>query len=84
MEYNQVRKTKQLRVESRGDMIVVSFIFTSYQSATDNFYSRNSVYVEPEESHYKVRLESTGSQDSAYETGSLIRQITLEWSNKPR
>ena len=84
LEDNQVRKTKQLKVESRGDVRVVSFVYSSYQSTTDNFYSRNLIYVEPEGGSYKVRLESMGSPDSAYETGSLIRQIAMEWSNKPR
>jgi len=84
LEDNQVRRIGQLKVESRGDVRVVSFIYTAYQSPTDNFYSRNSLFVEPEEGSFKVRLESMGSQDSAYETGSLIRQIAMEWSNKPR
>ncbi len=84
LEGDQVRLTTRIRVESRGDARVVSFIYKSYQSTTGNFYTKNSVFVEPGEEGYKVRLESAGGQDWAHETGSLIRRIAMEWSNRPR
>jgi hypothetical protein len=71
-------------VETKGDAKVVSFIYKSYQSTTGNFYTKNSVFVKPEEDGYKVRLESAGGEDWAHETGSLIRRITMEWSNRLR
>lgn len=71
-------------METKGDARVVSFIYKSYQSTTGNFYTKNSVVVEHGEEGYKVRLESAGGQDWAHETGSLIRRIAMEWSNRPR
>jgi putative ABC transport system permease protein len=84
LENDQVRLTTRVRVEARGNTKVVSFIYKSYQSTTGNFYTKNSVFVEPGEEGYTVRLESAGGQDWAHETGSLIRQIAMEWSNRPR
>jgi ABC-type lipoprotein release transport system permease subunit len=84
LENDQVRMTTKVAVETRGDKRVVSFIYKSYQATTGNFYTRNEVIIEPAEGVYIVRLESAGGQDWAHETGTLIRLITMEWSNRPR
>jgi len=84
LEKDQVRMTSRIRVETRGEARVVSFIYKSYQATTGNFYTKNTVFVEPSGGVYGVRLESAGGQDCAHETGSLIRLITMEWSNRPR
>jgi ABC-type lipoprotein release transport system permease subunit len=84
LENDQVRLTTRVRVETKGDMKVVSFIYKSYQPTTGNFYTKNSVFVELGEEGYTVRMDSTGWQDWAHETGSLIRRIAMEWSNRLR
>ncbi|MCX6647836.1 MAG: ABC transporter permease [Candidatus Bathyarchaeota archaeon] len=84
LETDQVRMTSRVTLETRGDARVVSFIYKSYQATTGNFYTKNSVFVEPSGGVYGVRLESAGGQDWAHETGTLIRLITMEWSNRPR
>jgi len=84
LENDQVRMTSRITVKTRGYARVVSFIYKSYQATTGNFYTRNTVLVEPKEGVYGVRLESAGGQDWAHETGTLIRLITMEWSNRPR
>jgi hypothetical protein len=84
LENDQVRRTAKVTLEQRGDAKVISFIYKSYQATTGNFYTRNSVFVEPSGGVYGVRLESAGGQDWAHETGTLIRLITMEWSNRPR
>ena len=83
-ENDRVRRTSRITVETRGDVRVISFIYKSYQATTGDFYTKNYVFVEPSEGVYGVRLESAGSQDWAHETGTLIRRITMEWSNRPR
>ena len=84
LEHDQVRLTARVAMERRGEARVVSFIYKSYQATTGNFYTKNSVYVEPSDGVYVVRLESAGGEDWAHETGTLIRLITMEWSNRPR
>ncbi len=84
LENDLVRVTSRVSVEERGEVRIVSFIYKSYQSTMGNFYTKNSIIVEPSEGAFEVRLESAGSQDYAHETGSLIRLITMEWSNRPR
>ena len=85
LENDLVRVTSNVRVEERGTTKIVDFIYKSYQtSTTGNFYTKNSVIVESREGAFVVRLESAGVQDQAHETGSLIRLIVMEWSNRPR
>jgi ABC-type antimicrobial peptide transport system permease subunit len=84
LENDQVRMTSRITVETRGDTHVVSFIYKSFQATTGNFYTKNTVMIEPNEGVYWVRLESVGGQDWAHKTGTLIRLITMEWSNRPR
>ncbi len=84
LERGDVRRTANIRVETRGEARVVSFIFKSPQSMTANFYTNNTVTVEPGAGGYEVKLASHGDFDWAHETGSLIRLIAMEWSNRPR
>jgi ABC-type antimicrobial peptide transport system permease subunit len=84
LENDQVKVTSNIRVEERGMIKIVNFIYKSYQATVGNFYTKNSVIVEPKEGAFEVRLESAGNQDAAHETGSLIRLIVMEWSNRPR
>ena len=84
LENDQVRMTARVAVERRGEARVISFIYKSYQATTGNFYTKNYVYVEPSDGVYVVRLESAGGEDWAHETGTLIRLISMEWSNRPR
>jgi len=84
LENDQIRRTAKVILEQHGDAKVISFIYKSYQATTGNFYTRNSVFVEPSGDVFVVRLESAGGQDWAHETGTLIRLITMEWSNRPR
>jgi len=83
-ETDEVRKVTNLRFERQGDARVVTFIFKSPQSTTGNFYTKNTIRVEPNSEGYEVKLASYGALDWAHETGSLIRLITMEWSNRPR
>ena len=84
LENDQVKMTSKITVETRGDTHFVSFIYKSFQATTGNFYTKNTVMIEPNEGVYRVRLESAGGQEWAHETGTLIRLITMEWSNRPR
>ncbi|MFA5868343.1 MAG: FtsX-like permease family protein [Candidatus Bathyarchaeia archaeon] len=83
-ETDQVRKTANIKTETQGDARVVTFIFKSPQSTTGNFYTNNTVRVEPRDGGYEVRLSSYGALDWAHETGSLIRLIAMEWSDRER
>jgi len=84
LENDQVRMTTRITVETRREVRTISFIYKSYQATTGNFYTKNYVFIEPSEGVYGVRLESAGGQDWAHETGTLVRLITMEWSNRPR
>jgi hypothetical protein len=84
LENDPVRLTSKVKVEERGMTKILNFIYKSYQTTTGNFYTKNSVIVEPRGGAFLVRLESAGIQDQAHETGSLIRLIVMEWSNRPR
>ncbi len=84
LESDQVRMTARVESERLGDARVISFIYKSFQATTGNFYTKNQVYVEPSDGVFTVRLESAGGEDWAHETGSLIRLITMEWSNRLR
>ena len=84
LENDLVKVTSNIKVEERGTTKIVKFIYKSYQATTGNFYTKNSVIVEPREGAFVVRLESAGVQDYAHETGSLVRLIAMEWSNRPR
>lgn len=84
LESDQVRLTARVALQRKEDARVISFIYKSYQATTGNFYTRNSVIIEPSDGVYVVRLESAGGEDWAHETGTLIRLITMEWSNRPR
>jgi hypothetical protein len=83
-EADEVTKTANIRTERLGDAWVVTFIFKSPQSTTGNFYTNNTVRVEPKDGVYGVKLASYGALDGAHETGSLIRLIAMEWSDRER
>lgn len=83
-ENGEVRRTANIKTEKRGDVSAVTFIFKSPQPSTGNFYTRNTVLIEPRDGGYSLRLESVGSQEWVHETGSLVRLITMEWSNRAR
>jgi len=84
LENDLVKVTSNVKVEERGTTKIVKFIYKIDKTTTGNFYTKNSVIVEPREGAFVVRLESAGNQDQAHETGSLIRLIVMEWSNRPR
>ena len=83
-ENGEVRRTANIKTEKRGNASAVTFIFKSPQPSTGNFYTRNTVLIEPRGGGYSLRLESVGSQEWVHETGSLVRLITMEWSNRVR
>jgi ABC-type lipoprotein release transport system permease subunit len=84
LEDGQVRRTANIKIEKNEDASTVSFIYKSPQPSTGNFYTKNTVIIEPKDGGYSLRLESVSSQEWVHEAGSLVRLITMEWSNRPR
>jgi hypothetical protein len=83
-EADQSQKTANIKVDRCGDAWMVTFTFKSSQPTIDNFYTKNVIRIELKDKEYEVRLQSQGALDWAHETGSLIRLIAMEWSDRER
>ncbi len=80
-----VRKTMNVKKKMEIDGIIVTFAYTSAQSTTGNFFTKNKVIIKKnEEGEFIVMLESQGDRAWAHETGSLLRQYAMAWSNRLR
>ncbi|MCX6642392.1 MAG: FtsX-like permease family protein [Candidatus Bathyarchaeota archaeon] len=81
----EVKKTMNVKKKSEIDRNIVTFAYTSAQSTTGNFFTKNKVIIKKnEEGEFIVILESQGDRAWAHETGSLLRQYAMAWSNRPR
>lgn len=80
-----VRKTMNVKKRMEIDGNIVTFAYTSAQSTTGNFFTKNKVIIKKnEEGEFIVMLESQGDRAWAHETGSLLRQYAMAWSNRSR
>lgn len=80
-----VRRTSFVKLRSLDGGFEISFIYKSAAQALDPFYTKNRLRVE----RGSAALISTGEERWAYEIGSLLRRIAVEWatiraSNSPR
>lgn len=84
LEKGDVMKTRSVKMHSEGDTRVLDFNYMTINTAT-NRYTRNTVRVQKSvDDEYTVQLESVGDREWTQEVGSLVRQIVMEWSNRPR
>ena len=80
-----IRKTMNVKKRMEIDGNIVTFAYTSAQSTTGNFFTKNKVIIKKnEEGEFIVMLESQGDRAWAHETGSLLRQYAMAWSNRSR
>lgn len=69
--------------ESVGGNVVrsITFIYRATTTMVGHFYTKNDLLIEKaEDDVYEVRLVSTGEMEWAHKTGSMIRQIAIEYS----
>jgi hypothetical protein len=69
-------------VKRHMDDDCISFIFKSFQTSTGNFYTRNELRVIPAGDEYTAVLESMGNPEWVHVVGSLIRRITMDYTNE--
>ena len=59
----------------------LEFVYKSYQTTTGNFYTKNTLKLFPmENGDYGAVLESLGETEWVHVAGSLVRQITMDYS----
>ncbi|MBD3205113.1 FtsX-like permease family protein [Candidatus Bathyarchaeota archaeon] len=85
LENHPVHITSSIRREDIEEGKKISFIYKSLQASTGNFYTINELFVEPfGENEYGARLESLGDPEWVHVAGSLIRQITMDFSTEEK
>jgi hypothetical protein len=83
LENHPTRMTSSIKTKKLGDGgMRIDFIYRSPGSMTENFYTKNTIFIEKgvEKGEMGVRLKTSGDQDWAYAVGSLIRMISMRWS----
>ena len=61
----------------------LEFVYKSYQTTTGNFYTKNTLKLFPlETGEYGAVLESLGETEWVHVAGSLVRQITMDYSTR--
>ena len=73
-----VKRTSLIRVHRLDGAYEIEFIYKSAGQALDSFYTRNKLRVE----NGSVTLTSIGAERWAYEVGSLMRMIAVEWASE--
>jgi len=64
---------------------MLEFVYKSYQTTTGNFYTKNTLKLFPlEKEDYGAVLESLGETEWVHVVGSLVRQITMDYSTDKR
>ena len=85
LENHPVHITSSIKREDIEEGKKISFIYKSQQASTGNFYTINELFVEPlGENEYGARLESLGDPEWVHVAGSLIRQITMDFSTEEK
>lgn len=85
LENHPVHVTSSIKRFDLEDGKKISFIYKSHQASTGNFYTVNELFVEPQgEREYGARLESMGDPEWVHVAGSLIRQITMDFSSEEK
>jgi hypothetical protein len=84
LQDDPIKKTGNIKHEERDGVKIITFNYKSTQSTTGNFYTRNTITIEPTEEVYIIKLRCLGDSEWAHVAGSLIRRIAMEWSNRPR
>ena len=78
-------KTSSIKKEVDGEKTIIRFAYMSTMPAAGNFYTKNWIAIAPDaDGVYRVALESSGDRERSYMTGSFIRQLAMEWSDRPR
>ena len=72
-----VKRTSLIRVHRLPGAYEIEFIYKSVGQALNPFYTRNRLRVE----RGSVTLTSIGAERWAYEVGSLLRMIAVEWAS---
>lgn len=69
------------RFELDGEK-TIDFIYKAVQTTTGNLYTKNKLRVfSLEDGEYGAKLESLGDSEWSHMVGSLIRRITMDYSN---
>lgn len=87
LETHHTRSTTSIKAQDLDDGgMRIDFIYRSPGSTAENFYTKNTLFIEKgaEGDEMSVRLRSSADQDGAYVAGSLIRMISMRWSTTKR
>ncbi|MBN1683395.1 hypothetical protein JW865_07585 [Candidatus Bathyarchaeota archaeon] len=84
-ENDPVTRTSSVTLESDGDKRIITFVYKSTVMSAGNFYTKNTMIIEPDNfGEYGVKFYSIADSQYAHETGSMIRQVIMAWSNRPK
>jgi hypothetical protein len=85
LENHPVHMTSSIKTADLEDGKKISFIYKSQQASTGNFYTINELFVEPlGDNEYGARLESMGDPEWVHVAGSLVRQLTMDFSTEEK
>ncbi len=74
--------TSQIKVLDDEDTTIINFVYRSHISTTGNFYTKNSLIIEPRGEGFSVNLQSQGEVEWVREIGSIVRMMAMEWSTR--
>lgn len=84
-ENDPVMRTSSIKLAIDGEKRIITFAYKSTVLNTGNFFTKNTIYIEPNGSgEYNVKLFSIADSVWAHETGSMIRQLIMAWSDRPK
>jgi len=78
------RMTSQIKQLEDGETTKIEFVYRASQSTTGNFYTKNTLKIEPQDGIHSVKLFSIGEKSWVHDVGSLVRMIAMEWSTEER
>ncbi len=75
--------TSSISVSGEGTTRTISFVYKSVNSLATNFYTKNTLIMEPAPGDViGVRMLTNGDPEWARTTGSMVRMIAMEWSTQ--
>ncbi|MBM3291883.1 FtsX-like permease family protein, partial [Candidatus Bathyarchaeota archaeon] len=84
-ENDPVMRTSSIKMVIDGEKRIITFAYKSTVLNTGNFFTKNTLFIEPNGSgEYIVKLFSIADSVWAHETGSMIRQLIMAWSDRPK
>ena len=85
LQHDPEKRTSYIRVESSESESVFRFAYRSAFTHAGAFYTSNTlIALVGADGECSVRVLVRGDAYRAYEVGSLVRQLAMEWSNREK